>query len=255
MRLPKPPSLTKLHFYCDASSQRNHNFMVATGVALRAERASEVRGLIREAKQRGGIIGEMKWSKYRGGHRRVGYEAVVDLLFKLVAENSAHFHVFISEFSAFSHKDDLVPDGSPEKSVNKMYFQLCVHRLCKFYGQKCEIHVFPDKGNDSDELPAFREVICARGYNKYSTKPNCLRQILPLDSESHEIIQMVDVVTGAIAAHRNSRQLSSPKAELRDYVLAASKRISWAQNTPFLAKRFTVWNFRHQDASSRSPRK
>jgi len=72
------------------------------------------------------------------------------------------------------------------------------------------------------------------------------RSIEPQCSKRHNIIQMVDVVIGAIAAKRNDRKNVAHKAELADYVLEKSGHGDWSRDTVKNARYFTVWNFKHQ---------
>lgn len=185
----------------------------------------------------------MKWSKFTGGGRTAAYEALVDFLFLLVEQKQAAFHCIISHFAEFSHR---AHEGTPDTSVNRMYFQLGLHRLCQQYGKSCAIHIYPDNGNDSKDLPGFRGVLCAQAYKRYKTRPNCVKRIASRDSEDEAIIQMVDIVVGGIAAKRNNRVLAPPKAALADYILRKSGLPSWDVDTPQNEKFLTIWNFRHQ---------
>jgi hypothetical protein len=219
--------------------------MVAGGLAIRKARYHEIEHHIQSIKEAAHINSEMHWADYKGGARRAAYEKLVDFAFLLVNERQAALHILIAHFAAFNHKRKS-PDDRCETSVNRMYYQLAVHRLCNFYGQKCAIHIFPDAGKDSADLPNFRNMICADGYHKYKTIPNCIRSIEPQCSKRHNIIQMVDVVIGAIAAKRNDRKNVAHKAELADYVLEKSGHGDWSRDTVKNARYFTVWNFKHQ---------
>ncbi|MRG70392.1 DUF3800 domain-containing protein [Alphaproteobacteria bacterium HT1-32] len=242
----------KIHFYCDSSSHRNSQYMVAGGIAIRQGRLAEISQKILDIKASGNIGSEFKWSGYRGGYRRQAYEDLIDLCFSLAEQKQAALHWIIADFGSFAHKTN--DDGSPESSVNRMYFQLCLHRLCKFYGKACGVYVYPDNGNDSAELIGFRDVLCARAYKTYKTKPNCVRDIKALTSHTEPLIQMADVVTGAIAALRNQRQLKAPKANLAQYVLDRSGHPDWSTDTLHTARFMTVWNFQHQERNPHRPR-
>jgi Protein of unknown function (DUF3800) len=229
-----PARLEHLHFYSDSSSHRGHAYMVVGGIAVRPERLSEINTTIEGIKASAGIVGEVKWKKYKGGAKRAAYFALVDYASLLLREQQAHFHILLCHFSDFNHK--ISGPGNPEKSVNRMYFQLLFHRLCRFYGKSCILHVFPDSGSDSAEIVAFREVICASAYKKYRTMPNCLRSIHPQPSHKHPVIQLMDVVIGAAAAKREARVLSGHKQELADYVTSVLHPVGWHTDTPSSAR-------------------
>jgi hypothetical protein len=88
----------------------------------------------------------------------------------------------------------------------------------------------------------MRNQLCADAYKNLKARPNCIRTIEPADSKNVGIIQMADVILGAIAAKQNQVQHTSPKGELADFVLRSSGRHSWGVNTPKGARFLTVWH-------------
>lgn len=234
---PKLPSLT---FFGDASS-KDRRYMVAGGFAVNGMRIYEVERHVAALRERAGIQSEFHWSGYRGGDRRQAYEALVDYAFDLVEAKQAAFHVIIAEFGGYDHKAN--EGENKDTSVNRMYWQLCLHRIARFYGKKAEIHVRLDVGNDATDVCGMRNEVCAAAYNTHKTKPNCIRTLETMDSRVSGIIQMADVLVGAIAAKRNEVIHTSPKGDLADYVLKRSGRPNWEQATPRDARFLTVWPF------------
>lgn len=57
---------------------------------------------------------------------------------------------------------------------------------------------------------------------------------------------MVDIIIGGMAHIRNFPDAVGAKADLAKYVLKGAKLSGWEKGTPRSARRFTVWNFRHQ---------
>lgn len=251
MSLPIDAPL-KLAFRCDSSSHRGARYMVAGGVALQPKRYADISAAIGGIKEAAGITSESKWSKFRGGERTSGYKAVIDLFYSLLDINQIHFHCMIAEFGKFSHK--AFPSGGPETSVNKMYSQIIIHRICRIYAKRCYIFVYPDKGNDSRDLPRFQGWINWAAHDRYGVEHRlCL--IEPTNSEKCDILQMVDVIIGGIAYRCNFHgsgiaNVAPHKAELAAYILSKAQRETWLRNTAPNARRMTVWNFRHQKISS-----
>ena len=129
-----------------------------------------------------------------------------------------------------------------------MYFQLLVHRFCRFYAKHCYLFVYPDQGNDSRYIDSFRGQINLAANKEYRV-PHRLVRIEQVDPPRCELIQMVDNIVGGIAHKRNFSSSSgpqSPKADLTDYSLQKAPHTCWARDTPTKARRFTIWNFRHQ---------
>ena len=246
-RSAKP--LPTLSFFGDSSS-KDGPYMVLGGFAINGDRLAEVEAKIESIRIEHGVGAEFHWQQYKGGRRRHGYEALVDYAFELVANNHAHFHVILTPFSRFNHKvaskkDEVDITLGADRSINRIYWQLLLHRIARYYGKRCAIHVRLDIGNDSADIIEKRVQLCATAYKKYKTKPNCIRSIIAMNSKSSGIIQMSDVICGAIAAERNERNQSAHKTALRAYVLDKHVNDSWAIDTPSNAgRRFTVWNFK-----------
>jgi hypothetical protein len=253
MKLPTPPDLLpSITFYGDSSS-RDKEFMVAGGFVVAGNRISEIEDRIASLRDDCGIRSEFHWADYRGGNRAKGYKALVDYAFELVNKKNAALHILISPFAAY--KPNLKKGDNSDTSVNRMYYQLLLHRLGQFYGLKRAIHVRLDAGNDCSDICKMRGQVCADAYKRYSTRPNCFRTIEPVDSKNVGSVQMADVIVGAVAAKMNGAVYTSPKGELSDYVLKASGRHSWATDTHSSARFLTVWNFKpKQVPHSPSPR-
>lgn len=230
-----------IQFFSDSSSHRGHKFVVVGGIAIRPDHVKNVNSQLQSMKEMAGINREFKWNEYKAGRKEVAYKDAVNLFFKLLSDNKLHFHCIICDFTNFDHKKD--GPGNPEKSVNRLYYQLMLHRVCALYGQKMRILMTPDHGNDSAEIVNFRDAICAAAYQRYNAQPNCLRSIHPQPSAKHNILQMLDIIIGAIAAHREDRILGANKTDLRNHVINASPIKDFSCNTPRSYRKFTVWNF------------
>lgn len=251
MKISSPSQeLPSVTFFGDSSS-RDRRYMVAGGFLINAKRMLEIEAEIARLREQGGIGSEFHWSAYRGGERRAAYEALVDYAFDLVRTKRAHMHVIIAKFEGYNHKAKV--GENKDTSINRMYFQLCLHRLARFYGKTAAIHVRLDAGNDSRDICGMRIEACAAAYKQLGTKPNCIRSIEPISSHKVGLVQMADVIVGAIAAKQNDVKHRSPKGDLADYVLKASGRHTWGASTPASERFLTVWHFTAKDRVPRSP--
>lgn len=244
MKIPYEQSsaIPNITFFGDASS-RDREFMVAGGFAVAGTRIQEIEDQIATLRDDFGIKTEFHWNDYRGGKRKAAYESLIRYGFHLIKTRKAALHVMVTPFKKFNHKKK--QDQTKDTSINLMYFQLGLHRLCRNYGKSRAIHIRLDAGNDSAEICQLRNQLCAKAYQTYKTRPNCVRSIEPVDSSTVGLVQLSDVVIGAIAANRNRSDYKpdSPKLLLSDFALRASGRANWTHDTPrsgFL----TLWNFR-----------
>ena len=233
-----PAALPALSFFGDASS-RDRNYMVAGGFAVAHKRVAEIDNHVAILRDSAGIKSEFHWSDYRGGRRRDAYETLVKYAFDLIAKKQAELHIIVARFGGHNHRERF--GGDRDSGVNRMYYQLCLHRVARLYGTERAIHVRLDAGNDCAEVCGFRNQLCADAYWQYKTKPNCIRTIEPICSMKSGIVQMADVIVGAIAAKCNEVVHRSAKGELADFVLSASGLPTWNAETPKDARGVTVW--------------
>lgn len=223
--------------------------MVAGGLAVSGNRINEIEDAIATIRDDAGIKSEFHWSNYRGGGRQLAYEALIQYGFDLIKKRQAALHIIIAKFGGYDHKQN---DGEDlDTSVNRMYYQLFLHRLAAFYGRARQVHIRLDAGNDCRDICKLRNELCADAYRKYDARPNCIKSIEPVRSENVGIIQLTDVIIGAIAAKQNNVNHTSPKKDLADFVLRISGRHSWASDTAPSARFLTVW---HHKSRVRSPK-
>jgi hypothetical protein len=79
-----------------------------------------------------------------------------------------------------------------------------------------------------------------------TTEP--FKVIEPADSKQCDILQLNDVILGAVCAARNDRHLLESgrvsKREIAEPVLEKSGLSSFAMDTPKPMNRFTIWNMK-----------
>ncbi len=215
--------------------------MVAGGFAVSSKRVAEIEAHIAGLREAANIS-EFHWSEYRGGDRRDAYCQLVKYGFQLVRMGHAELHIIIARFKGYDHKR--VEGENKDTSVNRMYWLLGLYRLAAYYGQEREIHMRLDRGNDSKDICNLRSALCAAARLEFETRLNCIPSITPVCSSKSGLVQMSDVIVGAVAARRNN-VTHSPKTEkgpLADLVLSESGHPSWDLDTLKGARGLTVWN-------------
>lgn len=227
-------------FFGDASS-KGAAHVVLGGFAVPNQRIHEIENHVATLREQAGIS-EFHWSEYKGGSTRAAYEELVRYAFRLVADGHASLLILISPFKGYRHKAH--NRGSLDMSVNRMYYQLLLHRPARLYGKSRTIHVRLDAGGDSSEICIMREELCAAAYNQHNAKPDCVKSVQAIPSESSGIIQMADVLLGGIAAKRNEVKHTSEKGPLASLILSESGHPGWHIDTSRNAKRLNVWNFK-----------
>lgn len=236
-----------LHVYMDESGQTQCRYMCVSGLVIRRERVAEIRAGIEHIKAAGGIGSEVKWSKVTA-HRVRTYKALVEYFFGLVHKNEVQFTALICDFSEFDHRRT----GGREANVSRMLFQLSLHRLCRNYGGRADLHLFPDSGDCGDQLCGHRYHLnnAARRYmpdgRKSAERP--VVHIESTNSADEPLLQLNDLILGAIGYRRNERYAAPDAAKhkktLARLVAQHCGATTFHYNPKTFGRRFTVWNFK-----------
>jgi hypothetical protein len=230
-----------LSFFGDASS-KDCKFMVLCGLAVGGHRINEIESQIADIREKGKIRREFHWQEYRGGEKRRAYEELIEYGFSLIHKKHAALHLLSCNFMQFDHKR-----GGPKSkdgSINRLYWQLCLHRAAQYYGRERAIHVRLDAGNDSAEVCSLRNQLCAKSYSTYNARPNCFRSIEPISSENSGIIQLCDVIVGGVASQINGNRVDTPKGQLAEFIRKQSGRHSWSVDSHKDERFLTVWHIK-----------
>jgi hypothetical protein len=239
--------LPSLHFYCDETSHREHQYAAVSGIAVRKERIAIIDQEIMNLKSSFGkqVASELKWSKVNR-HDMPLYEALCDYFFSLLEARHIHYHVVICDFVQYDHRT--LNRGNRSTSVSKTYYQLILHRCCKYYGDRAEVHIRPDGGDCTSDLPRFRHVLNSEARRRFGVRSDPIRSVDLISSVTAPMLQMNDVILGAISSHRNGRHLmpnASPhKTHLAEYVRSSFGLRTYGINTSQRQTHFTLWNWR-----------
>lgn len=239
-----------LLFFCDESSYRGgHRFAAVSGILIRPDRAGIVNAEIRRLKESRGKnpASEIKWEKVNR-HDLPLYEDIVGYFQSLLEARHIHFHVVICDMHAYDHR--ILNAGDKAKSVSKTYYQLLLHRCCRRYGGKAFLHVRPDAGDCTTALPALMNGLNADARRRFAIQLNSVLSINLAESAQINIMQMNDIILGAIASHRNERHkkpnASAHKTHLAERVRESLGVPNFGINTAWDKRAFTLWNWKAQ---------
>jgi len=220
-----------------------NRFTVVGGICLRSSRIPEVHASIQRFREEHNMLSELKWTKVTD--KKLGqYRALVDYFFALNNMNALQFHAIV--FDNHAANNQRYNDGDDDKALSKLYYELIVHRFGVRCGPHGDLCVCVDQRNSStslDDLKRMTNHTLARDH-KVMHRP--IKQILPRDSKSDDLLQLNDVILGAVCAARNGRHLLAggreSKVDLARLVLDRSGLETFDRDSPRSVKRFSVWN-------------
>jgi hypothetical protein len=231
---------SELYYFCDESSFLGEEYMAVAGITISRTMLGTVINELVAINEDKKSRGEIKWhnTRKRGVEVRKAY---IDYLMKQIAANILHFHIRFSPMNEYDH------DGNRREfdTVSKMFYQLLLHRPIRHYGKTCTLRIRPDNGECTRLLPDYIDSLHTFGNVKYGAATNCIHGIVPLDSNTQPMLQLLDVMTGALTAFRNGRHLldevGPAKKDLAQYAFDAFGKKDLKNNRDEGSK-LSVWN-------------
>lgn len=232
-------------FYADESGISQDRFTVVGGLCMHRNTAEEVYASIAKYRNDNNMKAELKWSKV--SNQKVSeYKALVDLFFALNNTNHVQFHAVIFDSHQANHTK--YNAGDPDIGLSKLYYDLLLHKFVKVCGNVGSLFACLDKRNSSTSLDDLRRMLNATAARDHEMPHGPLGQLVARDSKSDCMLQMNDVILGAVCSIRNGRHLLADtreaKRELALYVLEKSGLQTFERDSPRSVPRFTIWNKR-----------
>ena len=190
----------KYEIYCDEScwealyDMTSHNYAVIGGIWIPARKRQEVKSHINKLKTKYGLYGEIKWNHISPKSVDL-YKELVHMFFD---DNQIRFRAICIEAAKVNHKR--FNHGNGELGFYKFYFQLIHHWM--LMGNSYQVFVDYKLNGYQHRVQELGSIL-----NNASTAE--LTQIQALPSEESVLIQLADVLTGAVASGFNSSKLQS----------------------------------------------
>ena len=196
--------------YCDEScwealyDKDSHQYASIGGIWIPAEKRQEIKTLIGNLKTKYGLKGEMKWNHICPKSVEM-YKELVNLFFD---DDQIRFRAICIKAADVNH--ERFNSGNGELGFYKFYFQLIHHWV--LMGNSYQIFVDYKTNGYQHRVKELGTIL-----NNASTAE--LTQIQALPSEESVLIQLADVMTGAVASVFNSsKSKSSAKQAIRDLI-------------------------------------
>lgn len=186
---------------------------------------------------------ELKWSRI-SDQKQEEYRQLVEYFFALNNLNHLHFHCIVFDSHQANHAK--YNGGDRDIGLSKLYYQLVLHRFIKHCAGRGTLCVCLDHRNSSTNLINLRAILNAGANKNFGVQDLPIKQLLSLDSKMDDMLQLNDVILGAVCAARNGKhQLVTGRQSKRviaSLVLEKSGLQTFERNSPQGVNRFTVWN-------------
>ncbi len=233
----------KLALFCDEAGKDTDRYLAVGGVIVAHSDVRSIRAEFISRKKALKLGKEAKWNSTKKASLEK-HRSLINWAFELIQDERLLFHCILVDFERFDH--NLRNDGGKAESMKRMYYQLILHRLLKKHGTFYDCYALIDKCNELEGLQNLKQ-----GLNSASQRFGCkdaLRIIEFRDSEKEPILQLNDLILGAICAQKNRRfeeaQAGQYKANLAGYVMGKTGLTNYDNDTPRSAKDLTIWNLK-----------
>lgn len=256
-----------IHIYSDESRQKNERFMLLSGLWIEEQNVKTARADVERLRARHGytnsdgkhvdFLGEFKWGKVSDKYYHV-YKDLVDTFFEWIAKDVARYCCMLVD----THDPVVQKFHNIDKDgYFKLLYQLYFHnsKIPAVY------KIFPDSISNPTKkvnLPKLDASLDTSLRKKFLPLLNpadkvgekgFVNNITPIDSKSSDLIQVIDVIMGAIGFLQNGlfrrNKVKKAKVKLMKYIfekisLSGAMFISGKKYYVARSTRFNIWLFK-----------
>lgn len=210
--------------YCDESRQVDSRYMLLGGCWILKEEGwnfvNEFDEYCKKELKFSAPLGHMKWTNLptkTEGKYFLAYKYLIDLYFKYNEQNKMFFKTIIIDTTKFDFEHEFYFDGDYEKGFYSAYCQLLFYWISK----KNKYHIRTASRNikkadplDNEEkrLNELKNKIHLKLKSKTGKDIKPIKSIEPRSAKDRRLIQITDILMGAVGFHWNDEHLkSNPK--------------------------------------------
>jgi hypothetical protein len=235
-------------FFADESGISNDRYTVVSGVTVHKSAIKMVYSTISAFRKRTNMNAELKWSKISDG-RESEYRQLIETFFAMNNSKLLEFHAVSFDNHRWNHKKFNKDDS--DIGLSKLYYQLIMQKLIDPHGDQSSLFVCLDNRHSSTDLSDFHQMLNRGAKKEFKLDYGPVTQLMFRDSKKDDMLQLNDVILGAITAMKNGRHLiaggRASKKRLAELVFAKSGLPALEKNSPPTMTHFSFWNREPQD--------
>lgn len=189
-----------------------------------------------------GGTSELKWSKIKKHNTRM-YDAIMASFFNMLRRGYVQYYALVVDNSKMNHKQ--WNEGDKEIGFNKMLFQL-LFKFVRIFRSRPRFYVFLDDRTTKHTPDNLRKMLNAKAAKDLKISHNPYRYCEFHKSETQRLIQIADVISGAIAFRINQKNVLTGAAQHKIDTLAVITRLAnvtdLRQPTGFPSNGFDIWH-------------
>lgn len=239
-----PPTTWRI--YTDESRTSGKNpFMLFGCIALKDEALPDFETAIESFRLSRNMVREMKWAKVSNGKLNE-YKEFADLFFDQMRRGNCHFHSLVVERQIVDY--ETYHEGDRDVGMGKLHFALLCSGVGRRYGRSGYMHVRIDDRKSRTGPTELMRILNNGMFSRFGVDTCPFLSVEAVDSKDFDLVQMVDVLIGAIGwqwnGHHKRSESSAAKSALAKHISRRAGLFRLDTETPFRRRNFTVWKWR-----------
>lgn len=235
------------HIFGDETSVSEKRFLGIGTTIVSAENRESVSRSFTDLKAHLKLCDEIKWERVRARTEK-RHEALVDMYFDFVKANKIRFHSMLIPLWDVNHRKH--NEGIPDIGYSKWVYHLLLS-YTEMYPARFKYYV------DLDERTTKQPPRIIQDTLNFTARNNGLdhwpfRRVHFRKSHEEIMIQMTDLIVGAIGFRANRREMwpetGAGKRDLSLYIFRKSGAGTFTRSTASAKKDFTIWRMRFKDS-------
>lgn len=231
----------KYHIFCDEAGTKDRFTVI--GLIICAESVSKrFEPWLEEIVTKHGGSSELKWTKIKK-HNLPLYKEYATAFFKARNKNLAHYYCIVIDNSKMDHK--LYNEGDKEIGFNKMIFQI-LYKMVRDFRHRPRFYAWLDHRTTKHAPERLRAMLNAKASKDLRITHQPYRVCQFRVSHESRMIQLVDLITGAICYKVNRKQnapdAAAYKIEIANHIESEAKVLSLGSPTRYPSDGFDVWH-------------
>ncbi len=235
------------HIFCDESRQSAERYMVLGGMIISQNYLSVFDETMAAFREKTKMFAELKWTKV-SNQKIEEYKTFIEYFFALNNSSYAHFHCMIVDNNQVDHKR--YSGGDKEAGFYKFYYQFILNCFARNY-PNVRFIVHLDYRNSSYSLDNFKDILNNGAAKKLGNTSRPFVAVEPIDSKKSEVVQLNDILLGAVGYQKNGLHLiptgKESKRLLAAYIASSAGLRDLSHDTHYGQIRFKIWNIRLRD--------
>ena len=235
------------HVHCD-ESHTGARFVVYGGIIVPGRNVEWFDAIMAEWRAEQKMVGELKWTRV-ANQKYAEYKSLVDLFFEHARRNRLHFKAVVFDMSEVDYAE--YHNGDEELGFYKFYYQFLLHKFAPYArGDQHRLYVRIDERSNRRRHPllTLRDALNAGIRKKNGWTTSVVKAIEPRKSKDSNLLQVADVLMGAIGWHSNDSgnrpDARQAKTDLAAHIAKQAQLASLKQGTPLGQVNFEIWRFK-----------